>query len=298
MSVALRELRADDAGSLARIYNEAVVKRLATFDESPISLEETESDLRAFLPTHPGAAVTLDGEIVAYARSSPHSDYQPYRGIAEFSVYVTERYRGRGFGRIVLHDLMERCEAAGFTKMLARILIENIASRALCASLGFRELGVYERHAKLDRVWRDVVIVEKLLGAALRPSVLFVCRHNTGRSQMAEAYLRHFLGDQVDVASAGTIAADRPDPGVVAAMAEDGIDISAARPKLLDPRRLERADRIITMGCDVEGVGRIDADWGLDDPKGEPPERVREIRDEVRAKAEKLAIEIAAGRID
>jgi arsenate reductase len=123
----------------------------------------------------------------------------------------------------------------------------------------------------------------------MKPSVLFVCRHNTGRSQMAEAYLRHFLGDTVDVASAGTIAADVPDPGVVAIMAEDGIDISAARPKLIDPKRAEHADRIITMGCDVEGVPRIDDDWGLPDPKGQAVERVREIRDTVKQKARDLA---------
>jgi arsenate reductase len=125
-----------------------------------------------------------------------------------------------------------------------------------------------------------------------KPSVLFVCRHNTGRSQMAEAYLRFFAGDRVDVASAGTIAADVPDPGVVAAMAEDGIDISSARPKLLVAHQLARADRIITMGCDVEGVPRIDDDWGLPDPKGQPPERVREIRALVRAKAQALAEDV------
>lgn len=122
-----------------------------------------------------------------------------------------------------------------------------------------------------------------------KPFVLFVCRHNTGRSQIAEAYLRHFAGDRVNVASAGTIAADVPDPGVVAIMAEDGIDISAARPKLLDDERAARADRIITMGCDVQGVPRIDDDWGLPDPKGQPPERLREIRDLVKEKARELA---------
>ncbi len=127
----------------------------------------------------------------------------------------------------------------------------------------------------------------------MKPLILFVCRHNTGRSQMAEAYLRKLLGDRVDVASAGTIAAAVPDPGVVAVMAEDGIDISAARPKLLDSEQSARAERIITMGCDVEGVPRIDDDWGLPDPKGQPPERVREIRDLVRQKAEKLAGELA-----
>jgi arsenate reductase len=124
------------------------------------------------------------------------------------------------------------------------------------------------------------------------PFVLFVCRHNTGRSQMAEAFLRSFAGSDIEVASAGTIAAERPDPGVVAVMAEVGIDISAARPKLLDPQVAARADRIITMGCDVEGVSRIDADWGLDDPKGQPVERVREIRDLVCRKAGELAREM------
>jgi arsenate reductase len=106
---------------------------------------------------------------------------------------------------------------------------------------------------------------------------------------MAEAYLRHFLGDLVEVASAGTIAADAPDPGVVAVMAEDGIDISSARPKLLDAERAATADLIITMGCDVEGVPRIDDDWGLPDPKGQSLEQVRHIRDMVKEKARSLA---------
>jgi len=95
-----------------------------------------------------------------------------------------------------------------------------------------------------------------------KPFVLFVCRHNTGRSQMAEA----------------------------------GIVISPARPKLIDPRIAARADRIITMGCDVQGVPRIDGDWGLPDPKGQPPERVREIRDLVKTKVRSLADELLALR--
>ena len=127
-----------------------------------------------------------------------------------------------------------------------------------------------------------------------KPLVLFICRHNTGRSQMAEAYLRHFAGDAVEVVSAGTEAADAPNTGVVAAMAEDGIDISSARPKLIDPSVAARADRIVTMGCDVRGVARIDADWGLPDPKDQPPERVRAIRDSIKAKAAQLADELLA----
>ncbi len=111
---------------------------------------------------------------------------------------------------------------------------------------------------------------------------------------MAEAYFRHFAGDAIDVASAGTIAADVPDPGVVAIMAEDGIDISAARPKLLASQRTDGVDRIITMGCDVEGVPRIDDDWGLPDPKGQTLDAVREIRDTVRARARALSDEMLA----
>lgn len=125
-----------------------------------------------------------------------------------------------------------------------------------------------------------------------KPFVLFVCRHNTGRSQMAEAYLRHFAGGEIEVASAGTEVADAANAGVVAAMADDGIDISNAKPKQIDGELAERADRIITMGCDVQGVPRIDDDWGLPDPKDQSPERVREIRDQVKKKAKQLAEEL------
>jgi arsenate reductase len=104
--------------------------------------------------------------------------------------------------------------------------------------------------------------------------------------------LRQFAGAGVDVASAGTEAADAPNAGVVAVMAEDGVDISNARPKLIDPAVAARADRVITMGCDVQGVSRIDADWSLPDPKGQPLERVREIRDMVKAKVQALADEL------
>jgi len=106
---------------------------------------------------------------------------------------------------------------------------------------------------------------------------------------MVEAFLRRFTGDDVEVASAGTIAADRPDPGVVEAMREAGIDISASRPKLLDHAIVAQADRIITMGCNVEGVPRVDEDWGLPDPKGQPAQQVRETRDLVCRKAGDLA---------
>jgi arsenate reductase (thioredoxin) len=106
---------------------------------------------------------------------------------------------------------------------------------------------------------------------------------------MAEAYLRRFAGDAVTVASAGTEVEHAVNAQVVAAMAEDALDISSARPKLLTPEMVVQADRIITMGCDVRGVSRIDADWGFPDPKGQSAEKVREIRNLVKAKARELA---------
>jgi arsenate reductase len=111
---------------------------------------------------------------------------------------------------------------------------------------------------------------------------------------MAEAYLRHFAGGAVDVASAGTIPAEKPEPIVVQAMAEDGIDIAQKRPKLIEGDVAARAQHIITMGCDVEGVGRVDDDWALPDPKGQSIERVREIRDMVKKKARDLAESLSA----
>ena len=99
----------------------------------------------------------------------PRVRYRPrlcYDGIAEFSVYVARADRGRGFGRAAVDALSRAAADAGFWKLVSRVFVENTASRALLVSAGFREVGIYERHARLDGAWRDVVIVEKLLGAA------------------------------------------------------------------------------------------------------------------------------------
>ncbi|HWT04493.1 MAG TPA: hypothetical protein VN224_01945, partial [Xanthomonadales bacterium] len=191
---------------------------------------------------------------------------------------------------LLLRALEKTAKAHDFHKIVLFTFTFNAGGQGLYRKLGYREVGTFHEMGKLDGKFVDVTAMEK----TLVPFVLFVCRHNTGRSQMAEAYLRHFAGGRVEAASAGTVAADEPHQGVVAAMAEDGIDISAARPKLIDPAVAQRADRVITMGCDVEGVAHIDDDWGLPDPKGQPPERVREIRDAVKAKAAALAQSLTA----
>ncbi|WAL49785.1 arsenate reductase ArsC [Rhodococcus pyridinivorans] len=126
------------------------------------------------------------------------------------------------------------------------------------------------------------------------PSVLFVCVHNAGRSQMAAGFLTHLAGDRVEVRSAGSAPADQVNPAAVEAMAEVGIDISAQNPKILTVDAVQASDVVITMGCgDTCPVfpGKSYRDWVLDDPAGQGVEAVRPIRDEIKAKVEALIAE-------
>ena len=131
------------------------------------------------------------------------------------------------------------------------------------------------------------------------PSVLFVCVHNAGRSQMAAGWLRHLAGDAVEVRSAGSLPADQVNPAAVAAMAEVGIDISGQRPKVLSTDAVEASDVVITMGCgDVCPVfpGTRYLDWDLADPAGQGVESVRPIRDEIGARVRTLLAELMPAR--
>lgn len=124
-----------------------------------------------------------------------------------------------------------------------------------------------------------------------RPSVLFVCVHNAGRSQMAAGWLRHLAGGGVEVRSAGSEPADQINPVAVEAMREVGIDITAEHPKQLDCATAQESDVIVTMGCgDACPVfpGKRYEDWQLTDPAGQPIEVVRAVRDDIRARVEKL----------
>ena len=128
-----------------------------------------------------------------------------------------------------------------------------------------------------------------------RPTVLFVCVHNAGRSQMAAGYLQHLAGDRVDVLSAGSQPADQVNPVAVAAMAEEGIDITAGTPKLLTESAVREADVVVTMGCGDECPffpGKRYEDWVLDDPAGQGIDAVRPIRDEIRRRVDVLVAEL------
>ncbi|GAA3360725.1 arsenate reductase ArsC [Streptomyces antimycoticus] len=129
------------------------------------------------------------------------------------------------------------------------------------------------------------------------PSVLFVCVHNAGRSQMAAAFLAHLAGDRVEVRSAGSAPAEHVNPAVVEAMAEVGIDIAAEIPKVLTAEAMQASDVVITMGCGdaCPYFPKTYLDWKLDDPAGQGVAAVRPIRDEIRARVQSLVGELTAG---
>jgi phosphinothricin acetyltransferase len=156
-----RPARPADAGAIARIYNEGIEDRLATFETRPRSAAEVDAWLAAGYPL---VVVEDGGGVVAWASAPPYRpEREAYAGIGDFSVYVARAERGRGAGTAALEALVAEARRRGLRKLVGRILPENEASLALARRLGFREVGVYRRHGRLDGVWRDVVVVELLL---------------------------------------------------------------------------------------------------------------------------------------
>jgi len=155
----------DDAERIAQIYNEGIEDRVGTFE----TRLRSAADIRAWFDgLHPIVVVEDAGAVIAFASTSSYRARECYAGIAEFSVYVARDGRGRGAGTIAMSALIVAARTAGFWKLLSRIFIENTASRTLMKSVGFREVGIYEKHGKLDGQWKDVVIVERLIPENLR----------------------------------------------------------------------------------------------------------------------------------
>jgi L-amino acid N-acyltransferase YncA len=149
-----------DVSTIADIYNQGIEDRVATFE----TRLRTAEDIAAWFDgVHPIVVAVDEGQVIAFAATSSYRPRDCYKGIAEVSVYVARHARKRGAGRLVLQALITACEEAGFWKFVSRVFLDNTASRRLIGSLGFREVGIYEKHGKLDGVWRDVVIVERLI---------------------------------------------------------------------------------------------------------------------------------------
>ena len=149
-----------DAAAIARIYNEGIEDRVATFETRLRSAADIE---QWFDGVHPIVVIEDGGEVIAFAATSTYRPRECYAGIAEFSVYAARSARGKGAGKMAMLALIDAARAAGFWKLVSRVFVENAASRGVLNAVGFREVGIYARHARLDGEWRDVVIVERLL---------------------------------------------------------------------------------------------------------------------------------------
>lgn len=162
MSLRSRPPRPEDAEAVARIYNDGIADRLATFETRERTAAEIEGWLEDGFPLV--VVRTRHCAVFVWASAPPYRPHrEAYRGVGDFSVYVAREARGRGAGRVAMEALAAKARARGFWKLVGRIFPENEASLALCRTLGFREVGVYRRHAQLDGAWRDVVVVELLL---------------------------------------------------------------------------------------------------------------------------------------
>lgn len=162
-SVTVRLARAADATQVAEIYNQGIAERGATFETRPRTAAELAARIEADPARFPVMVAEEAGAITGWASIGAYRERPCYTGVGEFSVYVHRDARGRGMGRALLVSLVAEARTRGYWKLLSRIFPFNAASLALCRSLGFREVGTYERHACLDGKWLDVVIVERLI---------------------------------------------------------------------------------------------------------------------------------------
>jgi phosphinothricin acetyltransferase len=292
MTLSVRLAGAADAPAIARIHNEGIEDRVATFETEPRTADQVAKAMAEKADRYPTIVVVRDGEVVAWASAGPYRSRPAYAGVAEHSVYVARNARGAGVGRAALDGLCRAYAERGFWKIVSRIFPENVASLALHERCGFREVGVYKRHGRLDGEWRDCVIVERLL---TKPRVLFLCTHNSARSQMAEGLLRAMAGERFEAHSAGT--EQRPvHPLAIRAMAERGIDISGHRSKMYGELPAEPWDYVITVCDDANercpflagSVKRLH--WSLEDPSRAPGDEearlvaFRRIRGEIEAR--------------
>ena len=164
MELSVRLATAEDAAAIARIYNEGIADRIATFETEARTAAQLASAMAEKGDRHPTIVVVRDNEVVAWASAGPYRNRPAYAGVAEHSVYVARGARGAGIGRAALDGLCRAYAERGFWKLVSRIFPENAASLALHERCGFRVVGIYRRHGRLDGEWRDCIIVERLLG--------------------------------------------------------------------------------------------------------------------------------------
>jgi L-amino acid N-acyltransferase YncA len=161
MNLTARPARREDASAITEIYNQGIEDRIATFETEPREVGQIEEWFESAIALI--SVVDREDSVVGYAVAHPYSDRCCYGGVSEFSVYVRRSERGRGAGQVAMAALVEAAREKGLWKLLSRVFPENRPSLALMARMGFKEIGVHEKHGKLDGVWRDNVIVERLI---------------------------------------------------------------------------------------------------------------------------------------
>jgi phosphinothricin acetyltransferase len=175
--VRVRVAEPSDGAAVAAVYNEGIAGRDATFETEPRTEGEIEEWIAAARPL---LVAEVNGRITGGAWISTYSDRPCYAGVGECSVYVASQARGRGLGTALCEELAAEAERRGFYKLLTKLFTSNVASLRLVRRCGFREVGVHRRHGRLDGEWRDVVLVERLLGEAAIPA-----------DQLSEPYRSH-----------------------------------------------------------------------------------------------------------
>jgi L-amino acid N-acyltransferase YncA len=164
IAITIRRATLADATAITDIYNVGIAERTATFETEPRSVEQIAARIgqRDRFPLLVAEEIDT-ATVIGWAGVSEYRPRACYAGIGEFSIYLASTARGQGIGTRLLNALIEAAREQGYWKLLSRVFLFNTASRSLCRACGFREVGIYEKHAQLDGEWLDVVIVERLL---------------------------------------------------------------------------------------------------------------------------------------
>ena len=229
-----------------------------------------------------------DGEILAIGALSKWES----GGLAAQSITVSSNQRGKGIGRRFMEGFISSAFHLGYKELCLGVMYENEPAKRLYESLGFVNVDRFYHYSTIDDHERRR---NRPMPTDKKPTVLFVCVHNAGRSQIAAGYMRHLSGGQIEVLSAGSAPKDSINPVAVEVMREEGIDIAGNQPKVLSTEAVIASDVVITMGCGDACPffpGKRYEDWVLEDPAGKDIDVVRKIRDEIKERVQTLIKEL------
>ncbi|MEP2937585.1 MAG: GNAT family N-acetyltransferase [Gilvibacter sp.] len=245
VSMKIRPLTKADYPAVAQIYTDGLATGVASFETKIPTWSEWDSK---FLPVCRFVA-TIDEVVIGWCALSAVSKRDVYRGVAEDTIYLSAQHRGKGWGKTLLNHLIKASEAAGFWTLQAGIFPQNKASILLHENCGFRRVGIRKQIAQRDGIWHDNILLERRTNQfQSMKNILVLCTGNSCRSQMAHGYLKQILKGKAAIYSAG-IETHGLNPGAVATMALDGVDLSTHTSNHVDEYKNIDWDFIITV-CD------------------------------------------------